>query len=186
MIGERIKEIRTELGLTARDLAEKANVTPGYISQIERDLIRPSMNVLMKIADVLGVPVAGLFSQEESQERVVVIPRDGRTKIKFADVHVEYEFLTPFGRNRDRSSQMEVVHYTLKPHEWGSSKIMLHPESAECSVVLSGTLEYHVGDDVYTVVEGGCIYLPPNTPHQLYNPGDTVMDAIAVVSPAYF
>jgi len=186
MIGERIRELRTERGMAARELAQKANVTPGYISQIERDLIQPSMSVLMKIADALAVPVTHFFAREEGQEHVVVIPRNGRTRIKFADVNVEYEFLTPFGRSSDHSAQMEIVHYTLEPHQWGSTAIMLHPESAECSLVLAGTLEYHVDGDVYTVVEGGCIYLPPNTPHQLYNPGEVNMDAIAVVSPSYF
>lgn len=53
MIGEKIKFIRTEKGITGKELAEKAEVTPGYISQIERNLISPSLSVLMRIAEVL-------------------------------------------------------------------------------------------------------------------------------------
>lgn len=37
-----------EMGLTAKELAQRASVTPGYISQIEHDQIKPSMNVMMR------------------------------------------------------------------------------------------------------------------------------------------
>lgn len=65
MIGEKIKAARIEKGLTAKELAIKSEVTPGYISQIERELISPSLSVLMRIAKVLEIPIVSLFSQEE-------------------------------------------------------------------------------------------------------------------------
>ncbi|NLU24701.1 MAG: helix-turn-helix domain-containing protein, partial [Clostridiales bacterium] len=168
MIGERIREIRSEIGMTAKEMAEKADVTPGYISQIERDQIKPSMSVLMRIAEAIHVPLAALFTQEE-QGAVTVIPRENRTKVHFSDVNLEYEFLTPYGRNRPKEAQMEIIEYRLDPQSWGSADQMIHPQCAECSIVLEGVLEYHVNNSVYRVEEGGCLYLPPNTPHQLYN-----------------
>lgn len=74
MIGEKIKAARIEKGLTAKELAIKSEVTPGYISQIERELISPSLSVLMRIAKVLEIPIVSLFSQEE-QEQVTVIKK---------------------------------------------------------------------------------------------------------------
>ena len=65
MIGEKIKFIRTEKGITGKELAEKAEVTPGYISQIERNLISPSLSVLMRIAEVLEIPLVSLFTEGE-------------------------------------------------------------------------------------------------------------------------
>ena len=50
MIGEKIKFIRTEKGITGKELAEKAEVTPGYISQIERNLLTP--NVIFWVSSV--------------------------------------------------------------------------------------------------------------------------------------
>ena len=79
MIGEKIKFIRTEKGITGKELAEKAEVTPGYISQIERNLISPSLSVLMRIAEVLEIPLVSLFTEEE-EEQVTVIRKDKRTK----------------------------------------------------------------------------------------------------------
>lgn len=99
MIGEKIKAARIEKGLTAKELAIKSEVTPGYISQIERELISPSLSVLMRIAKVLEIPIVSLFSQEE-QEQVTVIKKDNRTKIRFADINMEYQFVTPFSRTK--------------------------------------------------------------------------------------
>ena len=141
MLGERIREIRMEMGLTAKELAQRASVTPGYISQIEHDQIKPSMNVMMRIAEVLNVPMAALLMAEQAPEEIVVTPCSARTKIKFADVNTEYEFLTPFRHTHDRGNQIEVIHYSLSPRTWGSATAMLHPEAAECSVVLQGVLE---------------------------------------------
>ena len=80
----------------------------------------------------------------------------------------------------------EVIPSSLSPRTWGSATAMLHPEAAECSVVLQGVLEYHTETDVYRLEEGDCIYLPANTPHRLYNPSEQELHAIAMLSPAYF
>ena len=46
--------------------------------------------------------------------------------------------------------------------------------------MLKGTLEYHIGDTVYTLNEGDSIYVPPKTYHQLYNPTDEDVEAVAI------
>ena len=75
---------------------------------------------------------------------------------------------------------------TPSPKSWCSDNLILYPESAACSVVLEGMLEYHIGTDVYSLEEGDCIYIPPKTSHKVYNPGDTEMTAIVILTPAYF
>ena len=107
MIGEKIKFIRTEKGITGKELAEKAEVTPGYISQIERNLISPSLSVLMRIAEVLEIPLVSLFTEEE-EEQVTVIRKDKRTKIQFADINMEYQFATPYSRNKTDGDDLFV------------------------------------------------------------------------------
>lgn len=166
MIGEKIKAARIEKGLTAKELAIKSEVTPGYISQIERELISPSLSVLMRIAKVLEIPIVSLLSQEE-QEQVTVIKKDNRTKIRFADINMEYQFVTPFSRTKNTCTQMEIICFCLGPKSWGSSKVQFHEEAAECVLVTKGTLEYHINDTVHVLHEGDSIYLPPKTYHQL-------------------
>ncbi len=185
MVGEKIKAIRMEKGITAKDLAAKAEVTPGYISQIERNLISPSLSVLMRIAEAIDIPLVSLFSQEE-QEQVTLIPKDKRTKVQFADINMEYQFVTPYSRTSNTCTQMEMLCICLAPKSWGSTMVQYHDKAGECTLVLKGTLEYHIGDKVYTLKEGDSIYVPPQTYHQLYNPGDEEMEAVTAISPAFY
>ena len=150
MIGEKIKAIRMEKKITAKELAERVEVTPGYISQIERDLISPSLSVLMRIADAIETPLASLLSQE-AREQVTVVRKDKRTKIQFADINIEYEFVTPYSRKGDVCSQMEMIRARLGPKSWGSTTVQHHDEAGECTLVLKGMLEYHTGDTVHTL-----------------------------------
>jgi mannose-6-phosphate isomerase-like protein (cupin superfamily) len=63
--------------------------------------------------------------------------------------------------------------------------MMFQPQCAECSFVRK-YLDYHVGDEVFTVNAGDCLYLPPAIPHQLYNPGDVEVRVIGAITPPCF
>lgn len=184
MVGEKIRAIRQEKGITAKELAEKAEVTPGYISQIERNLISPSLAVLMRIAEAADIPLVSLFSEDEKED-VMVITKEKRTKIRFPDTNIEYQFLTPYSRSKEVCTQMEIIYFKIAPKSWGSPCIQTH-EAAESTYVLKGKLEYHVRDEIHEINEGDCIYVPPNTPHCLYNPGEEEVEAIGVIAPAFY
>jgi len=54
-IGKQIKERRTTLGITQQDLSELAGISPNTLYKIERGQANPSLRVLIKIAEVLGM-----------------------------------------------------------------------------------------------------------------------------------
>ena len=54
-MGDRIKEVRRRLNLTQEQLAEKLDITVTYISEIERSLKMPSLQVFIKLIEVLDV-----------------------------------------------------------------------------------------------------------------------------------
>lgn len=184
MIGAAVREIRKEKNITIKELADMVNVTSGYISQIERDLIEPSLSVLRRLSEALEVPMAVFFSMDSSGD-VALIPKDKRTRIKFPDINMEYEFMTPYDRKKGNQPKMEVIYYKLAPRSWGSNDAMVHAAD-ECTIVLKGTLEYHVGDRIYVVEEGSSIYISENTTHQLYNPTDTEVEAIGIITPGVY
>ena len=74
--------------MTIVELSEKINVTSGYISQIERDLISPSLAVLKRLSDALDVPLSVLFSEESSND-VITIPKEERTKVKLNNINMD-------------------------------------------------------------------------------------------------
>ena len=70
-IGSKIKELRVVKGLTQEELADRAELSKGFISQVERDLTSPSIATLSDILQCLGVSVAEFFA-EDSDDQVAV------------------------------------------------------------------------------------------------------------------
>jgi Predicted transcriptional regulators len=62
-IGDRIKEIRGERGLTVRQLAERTGMSFGFLSDCENNKSNPSIATCDKIAEALGVPVSRLLGE---------------------------------------------------------------------------------------------------------------------------
>lgn len=65
-IGQKIRDLRNEKGMTLGDLAAKINVSPSLISQLERGGVNPSISLLKSIADALGIPLPALLDTEET------------------------------------------------------------------------------------------------------------------------
>ena len=80
-IGSKIKELRVIKGLTQEELADRAELSKGFISQLERDLTSPSIATLADILQCLGVSVAEFFA-EDSDEQIVFGGEDYFEKIK--------------------------------------------------------------------------------------------------------
>ena len=74
-IGEKIKARRQSLGLTQSELADRAELSKGFISQLERDLTSPSIATLMDILECLGADLPEFFS-ERAEEKVVFTPEN--------------------------------------------------------------------------------------------------------------
>lgn len=180
LIGEKIRNIRKSKNLTIVELSEQINVTSGYISQIERDLISPSLAVLKRMAQALEIPLSLLF-MDENTESVVTIPNNERTKIKFSNINVELEFLTPFDRNGEKPLNMEAFFCKLPPKTWISNNAIIN-DSKEFIYVLKGKMECHIGNKVYIVSKGDSICVPERNGHLVYNPEDEPMEAICIIS----
>ena len=73
-IGEKLKQLRQQRGLTQEELADRCELSKGFISQVERDLASPSIATLMDMLECLGVSVSQFFS--DRQEQIVFTPDD--------------------------------------------------------------------------------------------------------------
>ena len=79
-IGQKIKELRVAKGLTQEELADRSELSKGFISQLERDLTSPSIATLMDILQCLGTTVSEFF-QEEPEDQIVFQNEDYFEKI---------------------------------------------------------------------------------------------------------
>ena len=182
MIGKKIRSIRKSKNLTIVELSEQINVTSGYISQIERDLISPSLAVLKRLSEALDIPLSALFMEDNGQS-VVKIQHDERTKIKFGNINVELEFITPILDKNDKTNSIEAFLFKLKPKTWVSEHTIIH-ESKVCIYVLTGEIQCHIGNNIYTAHKGDSIWVPENNGHMIYNSYDDESEALCIITPA--
>lgn len=181
MNGSKIRQLRLSKNLTLKDLASLTQTTAGYISQLERDLIDPSLSTLRKIAAVLDTP---LFSLLDSQDDVTMVVRHNRRqKMSFADSNVILEVLTP--QSNQKSSDLIMMTFEINAKSWSNDERVSHNVD-ECFYAQKGKLEVLVGDTTYILEEGDSIYIKANTPHNIYNPNDSKAIGVSTMSSAYF
>ena len=178
MLGERIRNKRTEKNMSMKDLSELTGLTPGFISQVERDLAEPSITSLRKIAEALEVAVFHFFVEEESDKRLV--RKNSRQLIRFPESDITYELLSP-----DLNRQMETFMGTLKPGAATSDEPMAHP-GEEVIHVLTGVMDIDIGSESYTLEEGDTIYYFGTVPHVIRNKGGDDLKFLSTITPPRF
>ena len=181
MNGTAIRQLRLSRGMTLQELAAQTQTTAGYLSQLERDLVDPSLSTLRKIAQALDTP---LFSLVESQDDAArVIRRDKRQKIAFPDANVTLEILTP--KYETAPGEVFVMTFALGARKWSNNERVSHNVD-ECFYAQKGELEVLVGQSTYCLRQGDSIYIRANTPHNIYNPGDEEAVGISAMSSGFF
>ena len=177
-IGSRIRSKRQEMGLSLRDLAERTELTPSFLSQIERNRVSPSLNSLHRIARALGVPLFYLLTDEEQTERVV--RRDERIRILPPRSNLVYELLTP-----QSGLPMEVFIVQPEGREENIATSFNNP-TEECIYVLEGTLEVELEDQMYLLGPGDSIYFEGPRLRRLTPRGDHTVRFISAITPPIF
>jgi transcriptional regulator with XRE-family HTH domain len=162
-IGERIKALRTEQGMTLAELGGKANLSTSYLSQIERDKTTPSLSTLTLIAKALNVGLRYFFEAEA--EAVYVVRAESQDEPAL-DSPITRQHMTPKVGNH----KLEVSRVILGPH---TSPEQLVPYPGEGVVfVLAGELNIVVGDEQFVLAAGDSIHYDALQPHCWSNTGD--------------
>ncbi|MDC7218950.1 MAG: XRE family transcriptional regulator [Spirochaetales bacterium] len=177
-LGSRIKEKRVALGMSQKTLADLTDLTPGFLSQVERDLTEPSITSLRKISKALNVAIFYFLMNDE--EKKVVVKKEERQVLKFPDSHMSWELLSP-----DLNRQMEMLMGELEPGAMTCEDPLPHP-GEEVTYVQKGTMWIKVGEDEYTLNEGDTIYYQGNIPHQIKNTGHDMLVFITTITPPLF
>ena len=145
-IGNKLKQLRILKGLTQEELADRAELSKGYISQLERDLTSPSIATLMDILQCLGTSI-GEFFNEEPEEQVVFGKSDYFEKVD-AESGCSVTWIIP-NAQKNRS---EPILLTLEPG--GSTCPDTPHEGEEFGYILSGSVSIHLGGRVHRAKKG--------------------------------
>ena len=176
-IGNKIKDLRNRNGLTQQDLADRTELTKGFISQLERGLVSPSVVTLLDLIECLGVTASEFF--KEAEEEHVVYSEEGYFE-KIDDAGNSIQWIVPAAQKYQMEPLLVVVQpqQTLeedKPHD-----------GEEFGYVISGQLNLYLGDQVYRVKAGESFYYPAKKSHRIENPGKRPAKFIWVSTPPMF
>jgi transcriptional regulator with XRE-family HTH domain len=163
-IGERIKALRTEQGMTLAELGEKVKLSASYLSQIERDKTAPSLSTLMDIAKTLNVEPRYFFETEA--EVAYILRASGEPDSLAPDSSIARLRLTP----DVGSSKLEAYRVIFQPHASFERLELFSGE--EFGFVLTGELTIGVGDEQFVLAAGDSIHYDASQPHCWCNAGD--------------
>ncbi len=178
-IGERLKRFRLINSLTQEELASRADLTKGFISQLENDATSPSIATLKDIADVFGITMQEFFAESTKGEDVI-FGDEARVQSTDDGAGIMVELLVPGAQNRE----MDPALVTLKPGE--EMEEQGYHEGEEFGYVLRGKVQLRLDDRLYTVKKDECFYFGSDKKHTIKNIGKTEAKILWVVTPPTF
>jgi transcriptional regulator with XRE-family HTH domain len=179
VLAQRLRAQRMRKSMSGRELAAAVNVTPGFISQLERGLSTPSVATLLRICGVLGVQIGDLFTEPRPVNRVVrrnqrpvyTVPKTG-----FEEARI----------SADPRGNVEVVWSRMSPGGGTGEELLCHGSETECVYILKGKLNVVVGEEEYVLKQGDCLTFPGNMPHGPFNRSRNDVELLWVTVPAVY
>jgi transcriptional regulator with XRE-family HTH domain len=182
-LGKQMRQIRKARQMSLQNVAEKAGLSVGLVSQIERGLTSPSIRSLRVLSSVLNVPVSWFFQNAENggdDNRGILVRPENRRFLNLRQKGIVKEILSP---GLDENIEMMIVH--VDPG--GSSGVDYYShQGEECGLVLSGQLDLWVEETCLHLAEGDSFTFESHRPHRFSNSGKHPSKVLWVVTPPIY
>lgn len=172
-VGQKIRELRGQRGLSLRALAAGCGLSINAISRIERGENSPTVSTLHRLATALDVPITAFFT-EEREQAIAFVQHDDRLRYQADGIVME-------SLGSDLSNQrLEPFHITIEPGSGSLDTPITHPgeEFVHC---LSGKFDYCVNDQIYQLRAGDSLLFKATQPHCWCNTTKAVAKALLVI-----
>lgn len=167
-LGARLKQLRTKQGMHQKELAGMVGVTPSTISQIESNLIYPSLPALFKMAQILTVDIGYFFQKESAGQKPSVFAGGGQT-VRFPDLpkgSIKGQHLLPV----DMPSAIEPYFLEIPAGKKLPAHFFVH-KGEEFGFLFEGELQVTIQNSVKQLAAGDVVYLTRHIPSQWKNTG---------------
>lgn len=166
-IGSRLRKLRKTKGLTLDVLAAEIGLTKGYLSKVETGQKVPPIATLARVARALETDVATLLQGGKGAEKAVatgvsVMRADERHQVVRGGTAFGYDYQA-LAHHID-AKHMEPFIFTFPAQIL--REVFFEHEGEELIFVLSGTVEFQIGDETYELSPGDCIYFDSTIPHR--------------------
>ena len=164
-IGARIRELRTQNGLTLDALAERADVSRAMLSRVERGESSPTAQLMNKVCGGLGITLSTLFAEADTPTSPLS-RRDSQTTWRDPATRYLRREVSPSGK----ASSIDIVEVEFPPGRNVTFDNMRMPQVEQQVWVLEGTLEMDVGGETYRLGAGDCLAMHLGQPLVYRNP----------------
>lgn len=159
-LGQRLRDRRNVLGMTLKEVADKAGLSVGFISQLERDLTAPSLSSLASIAKILGLPVTDFLSQPSG-----VSPISRSTERSLYGVNSDAKHYERISASfKDSVLNSVIIH---EPPGYRSEPI--RHEGEELFYILSGSITVEVENEANVLSAGDSFHFRSSREHSCWN-----------------
>lgn len=178
-IARKLRTLRTRHGLSQRKLAARAGVSNATVSLIEHGRTDPSLGLLKRILDAMGVSLAEFFAGTAPATDKYFYTRDELSEIGSGLI----SYRQVGGDLLD--SKLQILHERYRPGA-DTGRSMLSHEAEEGGIVLSGRLEVTVGDQVRTLSAGDAYRFNSRLSHRFRNTGTEDCIVVSACTPPSF
>jgi transcriptional regulator with XRE-family HTH domain len=177
-VGPRLRQLREQKRLSARQVAELAGLAPAYLSRLENGRVSPTVTTLARLVAAMGETMATLF-QEPTADQQAVVRRSERHLMRSRGVLDSQ--VTPGWAKR-----LEILESLVDPGEGSSDGMHTHGGDEECVLVLEGQLDLDLGGEVYRLEAGDSATFECRLPHRWGNPSSMPSRVLWVITPANY
>jgi len=174
-VGHRLRELRTERGLSMRALARLSGLSTNALSMIERGKTSPSVSTLYKLSEALEVPITAFFRTEPPREAIVFRKANNRSRVEF-----QRGLWEGLG-GESFLGRVEPFMLTLEGGATSGPHGLVH-SGHEFVICLKGLLEYEVEDQRFTLQPGDSLLFASKLHHRWRNPDKNVANVLFVLS----
>lgn len=161
-IGTKIKSIRNQRSLSLKELSANSNVSKSLLSKIENNRTIPSLPVFMNILEALDIAPKDFFEDLyiNDGKHFIVVKKEDRQEIE-KEGRPGFSYKSIINQNL-LSLNIDIVHLTVKPNASYEATIT---DGYEFKLILSGEVEYVIGEETTVLTEGDAIFFDARTPH---------------------
>ncbi len=171
-ISSKLKEKRKEKGITLQQLADKAQVSKGLISQIENNRTIPSLLVLVNLIKALNIDFNDFFNdiQQDSDHPKAIVKK----KEDYQTFEKEHAKGFSYKRILTKNINILPVDFVILELKKGASRShLVKTDAFEYKYIIKGTVEYTIGDKKYILNEGDSLFFDASVGHKPTNIGDS-------------
>ena len=175
-IGAKLRSMRQRINLTQEELADRCELTKGYISQLENDLTSPSIATLIDLLNALGSNLSDFF-HEEAEEKIVF--GEAEYIEKQSDGMV-MNWVIP-------NAQKNMMEPVLVELEIGASTSEDFPhEGEEFGYVIEGKIAIVIEKNRHVAKKGESFYFTADKEHYIINIGKGKAKFLWISTPPNF